>query len=55
MNKLAKVCLYTIMAVVVIAVLHVWQNVGFDRLMPKWLSRSEAETTTFKVGFLPVT
>jgi hypothetical protein len=43
------------MSVVVITVLHIWQNVGFDRLVPKWLSHDEEETAKFKVGFLPVT
>ena len=53
MNKLAKVCLYILTAVVAITFLHIWQNVGFDRLRPKWLSQGEA--ATFMVGFLPVT
>lgn len=55
MNKLAKTCLYVFTAVAAIAVLHIWQNVGFDRLKLKLLSRGEVATETFRVGFLPVT
>jgi hypothetical protein len=54
MNKLAKVCLYILAAVVAVTGLHIWQNVGFDRLTAKW-SHGNADTARFKVGFLPVT
>ena len=55
MNKLSKFCLYTLMAVAALTVLHIWQNIGFERITPKWLTGSKAEAATFKVGFLPVT
>jgi hypothetical protein len=54
MNKLSKLCVYIMTAIVALTVLHIWQNIGFERIRPKWLSGGEAETI-FKVGFLPVT
>jgi hypothetical protein len=35
-----------------LSLLHVWLNVGFENL--RW-SRTEASEKSFRVGFLPVT
>ena len=53
MSKLVKILMSVAGAVLLLGFLHVWLNVGFDKLV---LGRSDvADEATFRVGFLPVT
>ena len=52
MSKGLKIILLILIAYVGIALLHVWLNVGFDKLN---LAGAEKADNTFRVGFLPVT
>jgi hypothetical protein len=51
MSKGLKIVLIILGAYVIIALLHVWYNVGFGNL--GLVGANQAET--FRVGFLPVT
>jgi hypothetical protein len=52
MSQPLKIVLVLIAAFLGITVLHVWLNIGFDKL---GLTRQEGPTSVFRVGYLPVT
>ena len=52
MSKGLKIVLIVIAAFIGISILHVWLNIGFDKL--GFGQRVEGESS-FRVGFLPVT
>ena len=52
MSKGLKITLVVLVSFFSLTFLHLWLNVGFDKL--GW-TRSESATNTFRVGFLPVT
>lgn len=51
MSKRLKIFLVVVGAVAILGILHLWLNVGFDKLSLSSGSRS-AEVATFRVGFL---
>lgn len=51
MSKGLRIVLIILGAYVTIALLHVWLNIGFGKLVPAGANTAE----TFRVGFLPVT
>jgi hypothetical protein len=51
MSKGIRIVLIVLLAFLSISILHVWLNVGFDKL---GFTRT-AQAETFRVGFLPVT
>ncbi len=56
MGKSARAVLYTVVTLTSLTVLHVWLNVGFDRLGIGGSGINEVSAQeSFKVGFLPVT
>lgn len=52
MSKALKIVSIVLVAFVSITILHVWLNIGFDRL---GLRGGENAVSSFRVGFLPVT
>lgn len=53
-KALLKLVLGMFAAVVVLGVLHAWQNIGFDRL-GFGAAAKDKRAEKFRVGFLPVT
>jgi hypothetical protein len=51
MSKGIRIVLIVLLAFLSISILHVWLNIGFDKL--GFTQTAQAET--FRVGFLPVT
>lgn len=52
MSKGSKIIASVLVAFAGISVLHVWLNIGFDKLIGK---SSDKGNASFRVGFLPVT
>ena len=52
MSKLTRIFLCVLAAFLAVSFLHVWLNIGFDRLP---FSRAAVKKESFRVGFLPVT
>ena len=52
MSKLTRIFLCVLAAFLAVSFLHVWLNIGFDRLP---FSGAAVKKETFRVGFLPVT
>jgi len=56
MSKRVRAILYAVVTLTSLTVLHVWLNIGFDRLGIGGSRINEASAQeSFKVGFLPVT
>jgi hypothetical protein len=51
-SKLTRIFLWVLAAFLALSFLHVWLNIGFDRLP---FSGAAVKKETFRVGFLPVT
>jgi hypothetical protein len=52
MSKGWRIILAVLLAFMAISFLHVWLNIGFEKL---GLFRSSEQEASFRVGFLPVT
>jgi hypothetical protein len=52
MSKGLKITLGVLVSFVALSFLHLWLNIGFDKL---GFTKSEKASSTFRVGFLPVT
>ena len=52
MSKWKKLLSGLLASFLCLALLHVWLNIGFDKLGLGW---TDDEKNTFRVGFLPVT
>jgi hypothetical protein len=52
MSKGMKIVLLVLAMFLGISILHVWLNIGFDKL---GFGGRKQDETTFRVGFLPVT
>lgn len=56
MSRRLRAVLYAVVTLTSLTVLHVWLNIGFDRLGIGGQRVNEAVAQeSFKVGFLPVT
>ena len=52
---LKKITLYVLGIYLVLVVLHLWLNIGFDKLGLGSSKTIAGETERFRVGFIPVT
>ena len=56
MGKRVRAVVYAVVTLTALTVLHVWLNIGFDRLGIGGPQINEVSAQeSFKVGFLPVT
>ncbi|HEX8089162.1 MAG TPA: hypothetical protein VF762_09940 [Blastocatellia bacterium] len=55
MSKGLRLTLGVVATLACVTLLHVWQNIGFDRLKLAWLKGEGRQEEKFFVGFLPVT
>ncbi|HWS85813.1 MAG TPA: hypothetical protein VN282_02390 [Pyrinomonadaceae bacterium] len=52
MSKKWRIVVGIIAAYLVVSFLHAWLNIGLSKFMP---TSAQADTKSFRVGFLPVT